>query len=864
MSRANRALTAVLGVLAIGLPAIHVQTAAAVPASSAVSPRESTLPPTQSAPEKGPIGWDVYRRLDELPTLTPGVVTKQFSSFQRSGGNDDFWSTPDQCQRIDGGKCVVAEHAGPGEVDAIWFTTHEGDVSSVGTITITLDGRPVVRAPLQDVVNGKLGAPFVYPLVSNRDQSSGGVNIAVPMPFHSSMLITTDSSSFYYHVTYRTFADAEGVRTFDPTDKATDVLATLGAAGRADPKPATDNARTGAATLNLAPGASTVAGQVSGPGELTAIRMRLPQAHYVPPRSITDDGRAFGKGGSSTFTVAIDPHNTGVVLTRRLDPSVSHQIASLAVDGTVVGRWEPNGSLQRVSSGHWPANSPAVLAATTEWAEESVTLPATVTAGKSTITITNAFISSDLDFNEFTYWVDSQVSGKTKRTDTVDVGNMVSEATHGYRIIDQTWQGVRTYDYPLDPGQLAEISTAQQLLQGVRLSIDFDGHSTVDSPVGEFFGSGLAVAPVRSLMFSMDASPDGWYTAWWPMPFSSVATVRLRNTSSLAVTGAQVQITSAVDASVASGLAQGRIGYFRTSSHAGPTTPNQDWIYLSTQGTGKFVGNTVDMIGPTSRRYLEGDERVYIEGVRSPQIHGTGTEDYYESGWYFNRGPYSAALHGNSAHLTSRTGCVKGEDCTSAFRLMLAEAVPYGSRLEFGIEHGDTNDVASIYSSTAYYYGAALNSLQQGDLLHVGDPVSETEHRYSSPDSGSFQQLSSTYEGVDGPQRTVASDVQITTSPVTFTLKLDPSNVGAMLVRTSDQQQGYQSVQVAVDGVALSDWLQPLRNLYHRWLDDVYLLPASVTAGRSSITVTLTPVSGAPPWSAATYRVLSAAPWRSG
>lgn len=242
---------------------------------------------------------------------------------------------------------------------------------------------------------------------------------------------------------------------------------------------------------------------------------------------------------------------------------------------------------------------------------------------------------------------------------------------------------------------------------------------------------------------------------------------------------------------VASGLAQGRIGYFRTSSHAGPTTPDQDWIYLSTRGSGKFVGDTVDMIGPASRQYLEGDERAYIDGVHSPQIHVTGTEDYYGSGFFFNRGPYSTALHDNSAHLTSHTGCAKDKDCTSAFRLMLAEAVPYGSRLEFGIEHGGADDVSATYSSTAYYYGAAHNSLYQSDLLRVGDAGSKVQHHYSSPDPGPVQQLSAAYEGVDGPRRRSHRIFENTTSAVTFTLKLDPSNAGAMLVRTSDQQQGY-------------------------------------------------------------------------
>jgi hypothetical protein len=39
------------------------------------------------------------------------------------------------------------------------------------------------------------------------------------------------------------------------------------------------------------------------------------------------------------------------------------------------------------------------------------------------------------------------------------------------------------------------------------------------------------------------------------------------------------------------------------------------------------TGNTAD--------FLEGDERVFVDGQESPHIYGTGTEDFYESGWYF-------------------------------------------------------------------------------------------------------------------------------------------------------------------------------------------------------------------------------------
>lgn len=44
--------------------------------------------------------------------------------------------------------------------------------------------------------------------------------------------------------------------------------------------------------------------------------------------------------------------------------------------------------------------------------------------------------------------------------------------------------------------------------------------------------------------------------------------------------------------------------------------------------------------------YLEGDESIFVNGEPSPGIIGTGTEDYFSSGWYYITGEYSAPYHG--------------------------------------------------------------------------------------------------------------------------------------------------------------------------------------------------------------------------
>lgn len=833
---APAALTALLAVF----PAAGAAAGTAAPAGAAAGSQAASSPGG-----KGPVGWDTYRHLDLLSQLPRDVQTKQFSSFDRSGGNGDFG----RClrQTSDGG-CVLAEHTGPGEIDSIWGTNfyqgQSGREDGAGNLHVVLDGKTVLNAPWQQIVEGKLGAPFVYPLVADADQSSGGVDIFVPMPFRSSMLVYTDHNPDYYHVTYRDFADANGVSTFDPSDKALDVIAKLQAAGTADPKPAAPGASATNRSFTLAPGQSMQLADLHGPGAISQLRLHIPQLEApAAPTTVTDDGRAFGRDSSaySQFTVKIDPDNQGVRLTRRLDAGIGAQVADVYVDGQKVAQWQAN----QAQGG-------------CNWLDQSVDLPASATAGKSSITIRNVFVSSSNDFNEFTYWADSLVNGTAERTDTVDVGpnHTADEAAHNYSINEETWEGVRTYCYPPSNATDPAVLASNDVLRNTRLRISFDGKQTVDAPLGQFFGSGLGLSQVKALMYAMDPSAKTM-TSWWPMPYLDRATVELYNGSSHAITAADSSVTSAPDPSVAQQLSpSGDSGYFRATANGGPTTPGQDYVFLHTGGWGKFVGVTESMTGPGSRAYLEGDERVYVDGSRTPQIHGTGTEDFYEGGWYFDRGTFTDPVNGEPLHEGGYAGCPAGSDCTGTYRSMIEDAVPFGSSITFGIEHGPVDDVQADYSSTAYWYGRDAVTEQLTDTLDIGNPASEQAHGYHSADSGPTS-LTSTYEGNDGTPQPLTHPVRSTTGPVSFQLMLDKQNSGVLLRRMSDQANAYQQADVTVDGQPAGTWLEPLGNADHRWLDDTFWLPSALTAGKSVITVTLTPATGTPGWTAARYTAQS-------
>lgn len=631
------------------------------------------------------VGWDTYRRLDRLPYLSADTQTLQVSSFDRSGGNFDV-STGNRngtggCLAPGGAGCVIAEDRGAGEVDSIWFTRDGGKVTRIGNIRIDLDGRTVIDEPLQSLVDGALGAPFVWPLVANAAQSPGGVYIKVPMPYRESMRISVASNLEYYHVDYRQFPTAQGMTTFSPADPALDVLDTLRAAGTVDPKPAEPTAVHNNRVVELAAGTGLTIAESTGPGSISALRLQLPE--------------------------------------------------------------------------------------------------------------------------------------------------------------------------PTDP-----------LLTGLRLQIEFDGRTMVDSPLGEFFGAGLGEGDVGSLMFATTRQPGGplSLSEWWPMPFARSAHITLVNTTGNRVPGIVSDVVTTPDPQWAPALASGRAGYFTARSHAGPTTPGQDWLFADEHGHGKFVGVSHTMRGSEIKTafsedapyFLEGAERVYTDGSGSPQWYGTGTEDFYEGGWYFDHGTrFSDPLTGQPDQRKAASGCAGY--CVAAYRLMLAEAINYRSAIRFGIEHGKRNMVQPDYSSTAFLYTQPNDTITPSDDVNPIDPVSRLLHGYADA-GGTDELLISQYEGSDD-LRPITGLVHATQAAITFHVLIHPGNHGMLLRRTSDQINGYQSADIAIDGVPAGTWLQPRSNDSHRWLDDTRLVPDSLTLGKTLITVTLTPTPDSPPWTASRYRI---------
>jgi hypothetical protein len=223
----------------------------------------------------------------------------------------------------------------------------------------------------------------------------------------------------------------------------------------------------------------------------------------------------------------------------------------------------------------------------------------------------------------------------------------------------------------------------------------WDGETTpsVECPVSDFFGMGFGEwKDFQSLPLSMTS---GGYNCYWPMPFSRSCKITFENRSPARVDAFYYNIDIETTPKPPKDPLYFHAQFRRTRTERGkPVT------ILKALGRGHYVGTVLSMQFVRGRGlgFLEGDEQVFVDGEAKPSIVGTGTEDYFNSGWYFDTGAFSAPQHGAPIKDTLR-GRI------SAYRWHISDPIPFTQSLTFQIEHGGVNDAPPAdYCSVAFWY----------------------------------------------------------------------------------------------------------------------------------------------------------------
>ena len=227
-------------------------------------------------------------------------------------------------------------------------------------------------------------------------------------------------------------------------------------------------------------------------------------------------------------------------------------------------------------------------------------------------------------------------------------------------------------------------------IQNTWLHVRWDQGSapSVQAPLAHFFGSFWQRNRFSTLYYGL--KEDTFYSTF-PMPYQEQATFTFVSKSSLP---ASVQITIAARPQQSD---EKNLGYFHafwnTSSYKETGLPH---TLLRAKGMGKYVGCILSSSSASPSWWLlEGDEAIRIDSDREPFWRGTGLEDYFNGGWYYQN-VLSRPLHGL---------VMKAPFRTVQYRTHLTDAVPFKQSLDMLVERGPENASPGDFVSVAFYYG---------------------------------------------------------------------------------------------------------------------------------------------------------------
>jgi len=133
-----------------------------------------------------------------------------------------------------------------------------------------------------------------------------------------------------------------------------------------------------------------------------------------------------------------------------------------------------------------------------------------------------------------------------------------------------------------------------------------------------------------------------------------------------------------------------------------PTQEGQPYTFGELSGRGHLVGVVLQAQGRESGKtlFFEGDDETTIDGEMV--IHGTGSEDFFNGGWYDVPDRWEKRL---SFPLSGCLGYAKPLGRTGGYRLFLGDAYAYRRSLRQTIEHsGENNNIPTDYCSVTYLY----------------------------------------------------------------------------------------------------------------------------------------------------------------
>jgi hypothetical protein len=273
-----------------------------------------------------------------------------------------------------------------------------------------------------------------------------------------------------------------------------------------------------------------------------------------------------------------------------------------------------------------------------------------------------------------------------------------------------------------------EIGAGSDLIQAYRkvmLSARWDKETknALDLPLHDFFGFAFGKPSMQSMILGSDNQK---LYSYLPMPFDASAEVKLKYDKTGTAGAEGILISGTIYYTEQSRNAD-REGKLYAQSRREYNIPSgAPHVIADVNGKGHYICTVLQSQGleDGSTWFFEGDDRAEIDGKL--KMHGTGSEDYFNGGWYaitdkWDKG-LSLPIHGSLEYdlMTSRTG---------GYRFYLSDKLNFTGSFRLSIEHQPDaqNNVKTDYTSIGLFY--AEKPQYENTNIRIDDMVKRIAHR---------------------------------------------------------------------------------------------------------------------------------------
>lgn len=230
----------------------------------------------------------------------------------------------------------------------------------------------------------------------------------------------------------------------------------------------------------------------------------------------------------------------------------------------------------------------------------------------------------------------------------------------------------------------------------LRMSWDGEMVPSVEAPIGDFFGVGHGLDRSFSSLPINCSSEGRARNCYWLMPFRKSARITVTNEGQKPVPAFYYY----VDYRVLQELSEFTPYFHAQYRQEMPCTPGGNYVLLEGEGRGHYVGCNLSVLQRSGGWWGEGDDMIFVNGEKTPSLHGTGSEDYFSDAWGMREDEnpfYGCPLQEEDFQTGSKA---------TVYRFHIPDPIPFTKSILVTIEHGHANDRADNFSSVAYWYQA--------------------------------------------------------------------------------------------------------------------------------------------------------------